>query len=135
MSKCYVINSLDYEGVRNFKHHLRFKYQNIFKPCVNSVHDKSENVIGAEILIDFNHLRAINLPEEKVKNLIVLGEAAHKSIDTATHFFGKSTVFVNVERINLCDMKILRRLITLNKRLFLMGVEFVVEITERTPCG
>ncbi|QYJ86039.1 hypothetical protein K0I73_18090 [Shewanella mesophila] len=141
MNNCYILKSSFYEPTRNLAVELRFKYQNIFSTKVsytNNIADKQGSILGAELLLDFNFLSERGASHAEVNDIIVLGEAANGAIDCAsqfTRFTNKKVIFINLERSNLCDVKILRRVVTLNESLNLVGVKLVVEITERNYCG
>lgn len=138
MNDCYILKSSFYENTRNLAVELRFKYQNIFSTKVNSANsivDKQGSIIGAELLLDFNFLLGRGASHSEMNDIVCLGEAANGAIDCASHFMSKKVVFINLERSNLCDVRILKRVITLNERLNLVGVQLVVEITERNYCG
>ncbi len=135
MNDCYLLNSNRYETSRMLSSLLLFKCQNIFDPLIESFKNNRHCIIGAELLVDFQHLKSLGVPLEQSNELISSGEAAHSSLDYASTILGKEVVFVNVERCNLCDMKILKRIITLSNQLLLIGIELVIEITERNFCG
>ncbi|MFB2779598.1 hypothetical protein ACE017_10530 [Shewanella mangrovisoli] len=138
MENCYILRSCTYEKTRNLAVDLRFKYQNIFSTKVsgdNNIDDKRQNIIGAELLLDFNYLLEQGVSHAEINDIISLGEAAHDAIDYASQLANKGIVFINLERSNLCDVKILNRVITLNEVLSTIGVQLVVEITERNYCG
>lgn len=138
MDDCYILKSSSYEYARKLAIDLRFKYQNIFNTKVSSstnIADKQKNIIGVELLLDFNFLYEKGISYNEANEIIYQGEAAHGAIDCAPLIAGKEVIFINLERSNLCDMKILRRVVTLSDRLRFAGVQLVVEITERNYCG
>ena len=135
MEACYILKSLDYDSLRGISSLLRFKYQNIFLPNLTSVKHQGDNIVGAELLVDFDYLEAIGIARHQSYRMICMGEASHKSLDYVAAITGKRVVFVNIERSNLCEIKILKRITILNTRLNLLGVELVVEVTERDFCG
>lgn len=138
MNNCYILKSRFYEHTRNLAIELRFKYQNIFSTKIsgaNNIADKRGSIIGAELLLDFNYLLERGISNTEINDIISLGEAAHGAIDCASQFTSKNVVFINLERSNLCDVKILNRVITLNETLNFFGIKLVIEITERNYCG
>ncbi|MEZ9548919.1 MULTISPECIES: hypothetical protein [Vibrio] len=138
MNNCFILRSKLYENTKNLATDLQFKYQNIFSTKVtrvNNIVGREELIIGAELLIDFNVLLGHGAEYAEMDDIVCMGEAAHGAIDNAPQITGKEIIFINLERSNLCDVKILRRIVTLNERLNLAGVKLVVEITERNNCG
>ncbi|MFB2732886.1 hypothetical protein [Shewanella mangrovisoli] len=138
MKNCYLLKSCLYEKTRNLAVELRFKYQNIFSTKVSSTNNlagKRENIVGAELLLDFNFLLERGVSHTEVNDIISLGEAANSAIDYASQLTSKGVIFINLERSNMCDVKILNRVITLNEILNTLGVQLVIEITERNYCG
>ncbi|ASK68958.1 hypothetical protein CF168_08765 [Shewanella bicestrii] len=138
MKNCYILKSCLYESTRNLAVELRFKYQNIFSTKVNGANNltgKRESIVGVELLLDFNFLLERGVSHTEINDIISLGEAAHSAIDYASQLTSKGVVFINLERSNLCDVKILNRVINLNKMLNTLGVQLVIEITERNYCG
>ncbi|MGL5668561.1 MAG: hypothetical protein ACRDD9_20835 [Shewanella sp.] len=138
MNDCYILKSLRYEHIRNLAVNLRFKYQNIFSTkviSVDSIAGKRESIVGAELLLNFYFLLERGISHTEINDFITLGEAAHGAIDCASLLAGKGVVFINLERSNLCDVKILNRVINLNETFKNFGVQLVVEITERNYCG
>lgn len=134
MNNCYILNSKTYSNIYDNKIDLRFKFQSIFDAKSIMEYKHTNILLGAEILVDFHKSACLGSTEEVLEKLVSLGNAAHKSLDYASTFLNSSLVFVNMERSNLCDVKILKRICDLSKRLSILGVELVIEITERDFC-
>lgn len=96
--------------------------------------------IGVEVLLDFQ--RAQN---EMSDGLLQYTQAINdgRSLDFLLNIlltkepksFAKR-IFINVERMNLCNKVLLRKIAAAARRLYVdYDLELVVEITERNPCG
>lgn len=98
------------------------------------------DTIGVEVLLDFQraqgeigngiieYTRAIN----DGRSLDFLLNALLKK----TLAYSQKKIFINVERMNLCNKVLLRKIATTSRKLYVENdTELVVEITERNPCG
>ncbi|WP_421226355.1 hypothetical protein [Aeromonas jandaei] len=99
-----------------------------------------QGIIGYEVLLDFAKAQA-SIPDglTTYKKAINDGSALNylltRLIKDNLKLFG-SKLFINVERINLCNKTLLRKINLAAKSLLQTNqVELVVEITERNPCG
>lgn len=135
MKKCYILNSKKFSDIYDKNIDLRFKFQGIFDAKKIFKHKYTNCMLGSEILVDFSKSAHLGTSEEALDTLILLGNAANKSLDYASTFIKSSLLFVNMERSNLCDIKVLKRIIDISKKLASLGVELVIEITERDFCS
>ena len=134
MKECYILNSNDFSRICDFKSLLRFKYQNIFKADMDSLIHRSESIIGAELLVDAPRLIEAGVPKSELAHIVCLGEVDLGCLEYAELFLGKDKIFVNIEKVSLCDVKLLKSISSSSSKLKLIGVELVVEITERDFC-
>ncbi|MBL4560996.1 MAG: EAL domain-containing protein [Labilibaculum sp.] len=114
---------------------LRYRYQNIFSADSVSEINGGYNAIASELLID--RKLSIHSNAEDLDFVIHFGEAANKTLDYACAYSLSSplSIFINIERSNLCDVKVIKRICDISKRLELFGTELVVEVTERDFCS
>lgn len=108
---------------------------------VQKIVDINNKVVAGELLVDFSRAES-NLELQTYLNAINLGIITQFSLDFAfnnitntTNLNKFSTLFFNLERNNLCDVRILSQILELNLVCSLNGLELVVEITERDKCG
>lgn len=98
------------------------------------------DVIGYEILLDFQKAQ-----QEMKDGVLVYTQAINdgRSLDYLLNIMltKKPTVsgkkmFINVERMNLCNKMLLRKIVATARHLQTKyDIDLVVEITERNPCG
>ncbi|MFQ2293909.1 hypothetical protein ACK323_20650 [Aeromonas enteropelogenes] len=99
-----------------------------------------ESVLGYEVLLDFSKVKRdedqLCHPYYKAINDGRALDYLLNSILTKPMIFFEKKIFINVERINLCNKFLIRKLVAASNLLFLNNdVELVVEITERNQCG
>lgn len=137
MDSCYILNSNQNINHNNVNK-LRFKYQNIFSSDVAYVNNFKcihKYILGSELLIDIPESISAGLMNEQIEKLISSGGVVHDTIDAAPLLWNKKRVFINIERNNLCDVRVLKKILMLCENLKLAGVELVIEVTERDFCG
>lgn len=135
MKECYILNTNNFGRKCDVRSVLSFKYQNIFRADMSSIVHRSENIIGAELLIDTNRLIESGVTKDELENVIFLGEADFASLKCSEVFLGKEKLFINIEKVSLCNVKLLKSISESNIKLKLIGVDLVVEITERDFCN
>lgn len=130
LSNCHVLNGLYYHQNLDFK----FKSQRIV--------DSEKNVIGVEILLDFE-AAAFTGRTQEYQDAIHFGGALFPGINRVIRLLDdkwcsgetNQKLFINVERSNLCDVRALSSIVELSIFLFQQSIDLIVEITERNPCG
>ncbi|MFM4941596.1 EAL domain-containing protein [Aeromonas enteropelogenes] len=109
-----------------------FKYERIVSPYGDN--------LGYEILLDFNKARnemgddVVQQYEKAINNGAALEFLIKTLIDNKRWIHAKR-LFINIERVYLCNEQLLQKAVILAKNLHLKGIELVLEITERNPCG
>ncbi|HEH9404375.1 TPA: hypothetical protein SIA26_004580 [Aeromonas bestiarum] len=99
-----------------------------------------QDVIGYEVLLDFEKAQALisdglMLYTKAINDGSALDYLLSMLMKDNFSFFS-TKIFINVERINLCNETLLRKINLAAKNLLKTNqVELVVEITERNPCG
>jgi c-di-GMP-related signal transduction protein len=136
MKTCHLFDSLSAtfsdDQIISTSSHFHYRLQKVVA--------SDERVLGYEVLLDFtkgdcdidNHThqyyRAINDGR-------ALDYLLNRLLTKPLIFFSKK-IFINVERMNLCNKFLMRKLVAASNELFLRNdVELVVEITERNQCG
>lgn len=99
-------------------------------------------VIGYEVLLDFVkakrlHPDSIEMYTQAISDGSSLNFLLSSLLATKTSQLpAGSKLFINVERVNLCNKFILRKIVAASRMLRTMfEVDLVVEITERNSCG
>ncbi len=97
-------------------------------------------IIGHEVLLDFKKAKKY-VPEglvqykKAINDGTALDHLLSRFLNQELSIFD-TKVFINVERMNLCNKILLRKINFVAKNIFRSNnVELVVEITERNPCG
>lgn len=99
-----------------------------------------QNVIGYEILLDFAKAQSL-MSDGLIQYTKAINDGSALDYLLSMLMKGNLSVFstklfINVERMNLCNKILLRKINLAAKKLLKTNhVELVVEITERNPCG
>ncbi len=98
-----------------------------------------QSVIGYEILLDFSKAQSL-MPDGLIKYTEAMNDGRtlnyllSKLISEKIKIFRKK-IFINVERVNLRDKMLLRKINLAAKKLLRTNqIQLIVEITERNPC-
>ncbi len=132
MDNCYILKADNFSEFYGYESFLKFKYQRIFRP--NLEIDNEYSAYGIEVLLDAKKMVHLGVSKYDLENIICYGEAANKSLDFTLFFNHYQAIFINIERANLCDVRILRRIVDTSRQLRASNIELVVEVTERDPC-
>uniref|UniRef100_Q0HR83 Diguanylate phosphodiesterase n=1 Tax=Shewanella sp. (strain MR-7) TaxID=60481 RepID=Q0HR83_SHESR len=135
MNKCYLLKAKGLNDSYIYSLKLNFKYQNIFMASRKALTNPQDTILGAELLIDFSRMNHAGVCHDILDKIVRFGQAANKALDYTKVLSRKSRVFINIERCNLCDIRLLNRIAHISDELFLQDIVLVVEITERNFCG
>lgn len=111
-----------------------YKYQRIF--------NAKNEVVGIEVLIDHSRSNSLSMglfihsdPIFSSSTLYLL-ERLFSSLDKDLSEYRNNgaKVFINIERSNLCDIKIIAMAIKCHRKAKELGVVIVLEVTERNHC-
>lgn len=136
MKSCRLFDSLSPvfsdDQIISTSNHFHFRLQKIVAG--------DESVLGYEVLLDFSKVDSdaeqLSHPYYKAINDGRALDYLLNSILTRPLMFFSKKIFINVERMNLCNKFLMRKLVAASNTLFLKNdVELVVEITERNQCG
>lgn len=136
MKNCHLFNSLS----STFSDDLIISTSTFFHYRLQKIVARDESVLGYEVLLDFSKADCdLDNPSHQYYKAINDGRALDyllNSLLTKPLIFFSKKIFINVERINLCNKFLMRKLVAASKALFINNdVELVVEITERNQCG
>lgn len=111
----------------------KFKSQGIYSPIL-----ERQN-IGIEILVDFeksniNARSNIDMILSEASEILV-SKIIRSLRSKPTGNWHNKYIFINLERSNLCNILLIKRLATLSQHFSSLGINLVIEITERNPCG
>lgn len=136
MRNCHLFDSLSPvfsdDQIVSTSNHFYYRLQKIVA--------YDESVLGYEVLLDFSKVERnedqLNHPYHKaINDGRALDFLLNIILTKPMNFFSKK-LFINVERMNLCNKFLMRKMVAASNTLFLKNdVELVVEITERNQCG
>ncbi|MEL4473315.1 hypothetical protein [Shewanella algae] len=95
--------------------------------------DSVNNVIGTEVLIDFQRTDY----DLDIMERFLFSHSASACIDTIGQCLSvfPKYVFMNIERDVLCDKGVVEKICNLSTLIFEQGKHLVIEVTERNACG
>lgn len=114
--------------------------ETVFHYRLQKIVSYQQHVIGYEVLLDFSKAH-LGMQDGLVQYTKAINDGSaldyllSKLINGDLKIFS-TRLFINVERMNLCNKILLRKINLAAKKLLQTNqVEMVVEITERNPCG
>ncbi|WP_080755627.1 EAL domain-containing protein [Aeromonas hydrophila] len=136
MMRCMVLSeSISDKSLLSWnKINFSLKIQNIVSPF-------TDDVIGGEILIDFNDEITSEFMSYDSSNIYFMNGSALEY--TLSYLYNQTysllngrKIFVNVERMNLCNSIVLRKILSLSRKMSQgYNIELIIETTERNVCG
>ncbi|WP_421194594.1 hypothetical protein [Aeromonas enteropelogenes] len=116
----------------NLNLNLNLKVQKI----VSSSYTFTREIIGYEILLDFSSPPGVDVSYLYFINGQVLDYTLNYLYKMDSSVFKGKTIFINVDRTNLCNKITLKKIALLSSHLIKINkITLVVEITERNLCG
>lgn len=99
----------------------------------------SGDVLGYEILLDFESAKkdgdwVLKEYKKSIYDTSAIDFTIKKIISNKMRL-NVERIFLNFERMHLCNYLLLQRMVLFSKELFLRDIELVLEITERNECN
>lgn len=136
MKNCHLFDSLS----TTFSDDHIISTLNRFHYRLQKIVTEDKRVIGYEVLLNFakadcDSKKTYHQYNNAINDGRALDYLLNHLLTKPLMIFSKK-IFINVERMNLCNKFLMRKLVAVSNLLFLNNdIELVVEITERNQCG